>query len=232
MILTRLKRVLLTSVLLSVFSSAGWATTFSNPFPGDLEDDIEGSGLFQHGNQAFSIEYFDFSDIPPITSAPGSEFGFYYAGASDMLIPIFGVDDTTPVAITNNQQALVDFSLGAVFEYDFGVTGVLETLFTPQADTPIGFYLTLPTAPVTLFSQAILNSGEQDLSGAFPFIVDPNAIAIVFGTQSTGFLSLHSILPLAPAPAPVPLPGAAGLFTGYDRIGAVQAQSVQDIDVA
>ena len=204
MILTRLKRVLLTSVLLSVFSSAGWATTFSNPFPGDLEDDIEGSGLFQHGNQAFSIEYFDFSDIPPITSAPGSEFGFYYAGASDILIPIFGVDDTTPTPITNNQQARVDFIQGTVVDLDSGGS----ESFTALADTPIGFYLTLPAIPVTLFSQAILNTGGQDFSGAFPFIVNPNAIAIAFGTQSTGFLSLHSIQPLTP----VPLPGAAGLW--------------------
>ena len=103
MILTRLKYILLTSVLLSVFSSAGWATTFSNPFPGALEDDIEGSGLFRHGNQAFSIEFFDLLDMPPLSSATGSEFGFYYAGDSGTLIPIFGVDDTTPVAITNGQ---------------------------------------------------------------------------------------------------------------------------------
>ena len=214
MFLTKFKYILLTGVLLSAFSSVGWATTFVNPFPAFLQDDIEGSGLFRHGNQAFSIEFFDLSDAPPILSAPGSVFGFYYAGASDPdeLIPIFGVDDTTPVPITNNQKALVDFNLGAnlgaVFDADDPNALVQEGLFTPQGDTPIGFYLTLPTIPVTLFSQAILNSGAQDLSGAFPFIADPQAIAIAFGTPDLGFLSIHFIQPLAA----VPLPGAAGLW--------------------
>ncbi len=204
MLLKKLKYILLTCVLLSAFSSAGWATTFVNPLPEFLQDDIEGSGLFRHGNQAFSIEYFDFSDLPPIASAPGSVFGFYYAGASDTLIPIFGADDTTPVAITSNQRARVDFNLARVFDIDSGGSEA----FTSQGDTSIGFYLTLPTIPVTLFSQAILNSGEQDFSGAFPFIENPQAIAIAFGTSNVGYLSLHSIQPLAA----VPLPGAAGLW--------------------
>jgi hypothetical protein len=91
MILTRRRYILLTSLLSSVFSSAGWATTFTNSFPGFLEDDIESSGLFRHGNQAFSVEFFDLSDTPPLP-APGSEFGFYYAGDSGTLIPIFSAD--------------------------------------------------------------------------------------------------------------------------------------------
>ena len=214
MLLTKLKYILLTGVLLSAFSSAGWATTFVIPFPAFLQDDIEGSGFFRHGNQAFSIEFFDFSYLPPIATAPGSVFGFYYAGAREVLIPIFGVDDTTPIAITSNQRALVDFNLGRVFDADDPNALVQEGLFTSQGDTSIGFYLTLPTilptipAPVTLFSQAILNSGEQDLSGAFPFIADSQAIAIAFGTTDLGFLSIHSIQPLAA----VPLPVAAGLW--------------------
>ena len=203
MILTRLRYILATSVLLSAFSSAGWATTFVNPFPTFLEDDIEDSGLFRHGNQAFSIEFFDLSDTPPLP-APGSEFGFYYANDASTLIPIFSADDTTPVPITNGQQALVDFSLGRVFDIDSGESDA----FTPMGDTYIGFYLKDPTITGTLFTQAILNSGEQDFSGAFPFIVDSNVIAIAFGTPSTGFLSIHSIQPLAA----VPIPGAAGLW--------------------
>ena len=203
MILKRFKYILLTIVLLSVFPNASWATTFLNPFPDFLEDDIEDNGLFQHGNQAFSIEFFDFSDRPPLPP-PGSEFGFYYAGDSDTLIPIFSVDDVTPVPITNGQQALVDFSIGRVFDIDAGGSDP----FTPQGDTNIGFYLKLPTIPLTLFSQAILNPGGQDLAGTFPFIQDSQTIAIAFGTPDLGFLSLHSIQPLAP----VPLPGAAGLW--------------------
>jgi hypothetical protein len=135
----------------------------------------------------------------------------------------------TPVAITNEQQALVNFSLGAVFDIDSGGS----ESFTALAEYPYRFYLTLPTIPVTLFSQAMLNSGAQDVSGAFPFIADPNAIAIAFGTQSTGFLSLHSIQPLAGTTGTGTTTRRRGpLVTGYDRIGAVQAQSVQGIHVA
>ncbi len=208
MILTRLKHFLLAGVVLSGFSSAGWAA-FTNPLPALLQDDIDGDGLYFHGNQAFSIENFDYSDLPGI-GAPGSEFGFYYAGASDVLIPIFSADDTTPVALTSIQRALIDFDfdpgVGAVFDLD---EGNVESAFIPQGDTPIGFYLTLPTipAPVTLFSQAILNS-DIDVAGAFPFITQPDTLAIAFGSENIPLLSLHSIRPLAP----VPLPGAAGLW--------------------
>lgn len=202
---TKLTYMLLAGVLLTGFASVGRAAVFTNPLPGFLNDDIQDSGLFRHGNSALSIEYFDRLDTPPPPS-PGSEFGFYFGSDPSTLIPIFGVDDTTPVPITNGQQALIDFNLGRVFDLDAGGSNP----FTPMGGGYIGFYLTVPTVtgPVTLFTQALLNPGGQDVAGTFPFISNPTALAIAFGTPSTGYLSIHAIQPLAA----VPIPGAAGLW--------------------
>ena len=215
MIPIRLKRALLTGLVLLGFSGAGWAIPLANPFPAFLNDDIDGIGLFQPGSPALSIEYLDFFDNPNVPTifdpAPGSEFGFYYGNGANPpteLIRVFGAEDMTPVPITNNQQALIDFDLGVVLDLD---DGVVENLFTPVANAAIGFYLSIPETTVnpelTLFSQAVLNGGA-DVAGAFPFISDPETFAIIFGAPGTKALSIHAFTPLTA----VPVPGAAGLW--------------------
>lgn len=217
MILKKLTINLAAALLLAGFSGTGMAITVLNPFPDrvNLGPDIEGSGLYQHGGQAFSVEHFDFGDIAP--PFKGTEFGFYFADGQNPftdrsnLIPIFlEDDDVTPVPVTSNQRARIDFDLGRILDLDSGA----QRTFNSQGGAAIGFYLTVPDLQVpleTIYTEPWRNPGGQDAAGALPFLdfPVPDPLAILFVLPSDGrLLSMHSVYPISP----VPIPGAAGLW--------------------
>jgi len=205
----KLKNILLVTLLLSGFSSTSWALTVPNPAPGIYGPDINGTGLFAHGDRLLSFELFDFAEDVLGTGA-GYEFGFYFGNDPlTTLVPIFQQDDDSNVSI---QRALVDFSLGEVIDRDPGQVATVQNFFN-VSDADIGFYLQFPGAGIPVFTEALMNFGGEDLAGAFPELGFPGSFLLGFAVQSGPDivpLGYYSVEPLVPSP--VPLPGAAGLW--------------------
>jgi len=197
---------LLTGLLLVGFSSASQAVVFPNPNPAVYAPDNDGSGLFFYGQPTISFEIFDYGDAALLGT--GFEFGFYFAGAPGTRITIFDETDFTPYPVPNPpvQIAGVNFALGRVGDLDLNV---VQDTFTTVVGAPIGFYLESPSLlGVPIFTQALLNPGGQDFSGAFRRLDNPLYYLISFVVPSVGTISLNLVGPIAP----VPIPGAAGLW--------------------
>lgn len=131
--------------------------------------------------------------------AGSSEFGFFYTGAPDAPVRMFGADDTVGAVL---QQASADFSTGTVLDVD---AGTAEGSFLPAA-LDIAFYYKV--AGVTYYSLPGLNAGGEDLTAVFPLLADPNAYLVVFNApgdpNGLAFNVLANI-------QPVPEPGTMGL---------------------
>jgi MYXO-CTERM domain-containing protein len=197
---------ILMGTILVGFSSASQAVVFPNPNPAVYAPDNDGSGLFLYGQPTLSVELFDYGDAAALGT--GLEFGFYFAGNPGTRITIFDSTDFTPNPLPNPpvQLAGINFATGRVGDLD---AGVIQDTFTLIANTPIGFYLESPSLlGVPLFTQALLNPGGQDYSGAFRRLDSPFTYLISFALPSVGTISLNLVGPVSP----VPIPGAAGLW--------------------
>lgn len=175
-----------------LISQSAMATQFLNPFPGVLEDDIDGTGLFSPEPIALSTEFLDVFD----TSA---EFGFFTSSDPGTLVPIFEAGDLT------GESALIDFATGYVFDVEDAAG---QNVFSPVSD-PIGFYLDLPGI-ATLYSVPEMNFGGLDGFGAYRTVGgdDFNLMFLVPGTAPTldSLLSWHTVSGLTPVAAQVPTP--------------------------
>ena len=197
-----MKKIVLIGILLG-FTSNSWGLTIPNPDPTTFGDDVNGEGLFFHGDGLLNLELFDLAGNLS-GDLNGAQFGFYFGGDSGNLIPIFDSLDGT------GQQAGVNFLTGVVADID---EAAVQSNFAVGSDV-IGFYLLVPTAPVPLFTQAILNPGGQDFAAEFPALANPLSFLIAFAINNPARpgeilpLASYGLTPLAA----VPLPGAAGLW--------------------
>ena len=205
MIKRKINTILLVMLLVAGFSSASWAVTVPNPNPTLFGADIDGNGLFTHGDSLLSFEVFDFTERQ---FGNGSVFGFYFADDPSTLIPIFRTDDDH---LAGTQRALVDFVNGEVIDRDPGAVATVQELFDTSTAN-IGFYMEPSGLGVPLFTQAILNPlGGEDLAGEFPEFAFPSSFLIGFAIpQGNEILQLGYYL--VDSVSPVPLPGAAGLW--------------------
>jgi hypothetical protein len=201
----KINTILLVMVLAAGFSSTSRATTVVNPFPAQFGADINGNGLFTHGDSLLGFEVFDYTERE---FDNGSEFGFYFSDDPSTLIPIFRADDDY---LAGTQRALVDFITGEVIDRDPGEQAVVQELFDISAAT-IGFYMVPSGLGIPLFTQAILNPlGGEDFAGEFPEFGFPDSFLIGFAIPQ-GNEDLQLGYYLVDPIAPVPLPGAAGLW--------------------
>ena len=206
MILLKIRKFLLLTLLLLGFSGNGWAITVPNPNPALFGPDIGGSGLFSHGDRILGFELYDLAEIT-FGDDSGFEFGFYFASDPTTLISIFETtDNSTSPPI---QEAAVLFNTGEVVDRD---QGILQNTFTTSSED-IGFFLRQGTA--TLFTEAALNPfGGEDLSGTFPEIgfLDGYLIGFAFPGSAGGVTPVAYSLVHPISPSPIPIPGAAGLW--------------------
>ena len=219
------KKYLLVLLLLG-FSGSGWAALYPNPFPGILGDDIDGTGLFIPGDFTLSLEVYDPLEL---TTAGifGFEFGFYYGSDPLVLTPIFDVLDSS--LLLGPQTAAVDFTSGPDGQvFDLDTPSLSPVLFDNSLGTaPIGFYLSIPTLAGPIFTQALRNPSDADLSAAYPYLPIPSAYLIGFADPSSGvIIPLYASLvgPLNPVPVPgaifLWLTGLAGLAMFRRRLAA------------
>jgi len=174
-------------ILSLLLAGSASALPIANPYPTQLGSDTNGSGLFRPQDWFVSLEVLDLG--PMLTGGPmspfpsngfgGAEFGFYYANDPGTRIAIFDPTDQNPDPNgpgSVQQYAAVDFLSGQVFDYDAGNT--LQSTFAGGTVAPIGFYLTLSQDLVdffgfgfnTMYSQASLNPGDQDMAAAYPLL--------------------------------------------------------------
>jgi len=117
-------------LLLLGFCGSGWATTYPiHPGlpallpPGiTLDEDIDGTGLFDPGNSLLNVEVFDFRARDVGNPFVGTRFGFYYASDPLNLITIFDPNDS------ETERTIVDFANGKVIDQEFPLP---VTEFTP-----------------------------------------------------------------------------------------------------
>ena len=209
MILLKIRKFLLLTILLLGFSSNGWAISVPNPNPALYGPDIGGSGLFSPSDdRVLGFELFDFAENL-LGANSGFEFGFYFGSDPTTLVPIFEATDNSTDSTL--QRALVDFTIGEVIDRD---EGLLQGTFTTSAED-IGFFLRHSPSSILLFSEAALNPlGGEDLAGAFPEIGFLDSFLIGFAVPDDGGgvtpWAYSLVYPISPSP--IPIPGAAGLW--------------------
>lgn len=194
------------------------ALTIPTPSPSppfSFGDDLQDPGLFSVEAQVLSIEIFDFGAE---TNSAGSEFGFYFEGASDplSLITIF---DSSDQALPQ-QSALIDFADGTVADVD---ESSLQDTFTPGSGNIIGFYLILDQlfGGGTLFTQSFLNPGGEDHAATFPILSPPEnvgdfliAFAFIDDNESVQEAAFEFASGITPVPEPSTL-----LLLGFGLLG-------------
>ena len=211
MILLKIRKLLLLTILLLGFSSNSWAISVPNPNPALYGPDIGGSGLFSPSSprdKVLGFELFDFAENLLGTNS-GFEFGFYFASDPTTLIPIFEATDNSTG--TTLQRARVDFTIGEVIDRD---EGLLQGTFTTSVED-IGFFLRHSPSSILLFTEATLNPlGGEDLAGAFPEIGFLDSYLIGFAVPGlAGEITPWAYSLVYPiSPSPIPIPGAAGLW--------------------
>jgi len=220
--------VVLVAIAVFSWSNLAWAVLIDNPSPAIAGDD-EGAEVFTPDDVVVAIEILDLATI--LTGGPfpaggfgGSEFGFYYFNDPGNLITIFDATDQNPDPGgpgDNAQIALLNFLTGEVLDSDAGTT---QSNFTPLANTPLGFYLTLSDDFVdffgfnfnTIYSQASLNPDGEDMVGAFPLLSNPGFLLAFgatspFGAGETLLLDLQVAVNISPTS--VPEPGTLALLS-------------------
>jgi hypothetical protein len=207
MMLLKIRKLLLLTILLLGFSGNSWAITVPNPNPALFGPDIGGSGLFSHGDRILGFELYDLAEIT-FGDDSGFEFGFYFASDPTTLISIFETtDNSTSPPI---QEAAVFFNTGEVVDRD---QGILQNTFTTSSED-IGFFLRHSPSSVLIFTEAVLNPlGGEDLAGAFPEIGFLDSFLIGFAVPDGGGVTPWAYSLVDPiSPSAIPIPGAAGLW--------------------
>ncbi|MCB1843846.1 MAG: hypothetical protein KDI09_12860 [Halioglobus sp.] len=181
---------------LALFTANALALPFPNPDPGNVGDDIDGTGYFSVGSAgSLTFELFDLGDSNAI-------FGFYDRDTPATLVPIFEAADATGSA------AIIDFTAGYVFDVE---DNAIQSLFAPV--DVLGFYLDF--AGFMLYSDPSLNLGGADIMGAFSSISDDYLSLLFFDAPADNpnrsLLSWHVISDLAPVSADVPAPATGAL---------------------
>lgn len=176
-IMIQLKSLIVgTAGLLLVLAGSNANAVIANPDPANLLDDA-GADHFAPSTLTASIEIADPFDA--FTS-----FGFYFLGAPGNRTTIFGpLDQAAP------QVAVIDFSAGVVADAD---ASEVEDTFAPSLNN-IGFWFDIPDAGLTLFTQAALNPGGEDLSWVFTSKTDPLAHVLAFEAPDGTPLSVNVI---------------------------------------
>jgi hypothetical protein len=152
-----------------VFWTSTATATLVNPLPGSFGPD-DGSQIFLPNSNVFTAEILD---VPGSFTVSG--FGFFFVSDPGTLVPIFGPEDQ---GAAFSQLALVDFSLGQVFDLD---TPALQSTFTGGG--PIGFFFSFVPpggTPLTLFSIPGLNDAGRDAVATFPSLTFPMTYLIGF----------------------------------------------------
>lgn len=181
---------------LFAFASTASAVPFTNPDPGTLMDDIDGSGYFSpSGLGSLVFELFDLGDT-------AAEFGGFDKNDPGTLIPFFEASDLT------GEAAMVDFTGGFVFDVE---DNAIQSVFAPIDS--VGFYLDLPGLG-TLFSDPTLNLGGVDVMAAHPTIGQPFTSLIFYdgpagAAAPATLMSWHLISDVTGG---VPLPSSAALL--------------------
>lgn len=182
--------------VLALLSTNASALPFPNPDPGNLSDDIDGTGYFSAGSLgSLTFELFDLGDSNAI-------FGFFDRDTPTTLVPIFEAADVAGSA------AIIDFAAGYVFDVE---DNAIQSLFAPV--DVLGFYLDF--AGSLLYSDPSLNVGGADIMGAFASTADDFLSLLFFDapadSPNRSLLSWHVVSDLTPARADVPVP-ATGLL--------------------
>jgi len=155
------------------------AAILMNPNPAIFAND-DGSTVFVPSDPVVAFERLD-----PLSDNPGlaipTFFGFYFDGTD-------GVGENAAVIFDNSDQvnnaAVVDFSLGRVFDFDEGAAQVGGAFTnTPGGTGNIGFWLAVlypgQVDYTTFYTDPILNSGF-DLAATFHELLDPSSYMTVF----------------------------------------------------
>jgi hypothetical protein len=130
----------------------------------------------------------------PVLAAFPHSWGFYFAGDTSNLYPIFTASDQGPP----QQQSVIDFDNGKVVDLD---SLAVESSFTPSLGD-FGFYLRVqfPAGTLTTFSQASENGGV-DTFASFPYLPNPLFRLVAFEVNEQLF-SLEIIDGAVPVPEP------------------------------
>lgn len=199
--------------VLSILMVSSVQATPVNPFPGAFADD-DGTEIFTHIGEFFSLELFDFGDS---LSLAGNTFGFFFEGTDVTnpanLITIFGPEDVDPDpggVGSVPQVAGVNINGGFVVDVD---ASEIQSAFTGSGD--VGFFLQvdpLGTSPLTLFSVNAFNPLFADAMGSFPSLTDPDAYLLAFEEPFNGTLVGAFILDNGVFPMPEPGIGSMLFF--------------------
>ncbi len=163
---------------------------------GYLPDD--GTESFYPEDVVIGIELWDIGSNS--TSLLTSTFGFYYTDDPGTLIPIFDPWDETSGG--DVQSAAIYFNTGTALDglvWDID-DGVWQASFTPSVGTGIGFYLSVLGS--TLFTDAVLNTGGQDLVATYPNDSNASKYLIAFQHPDGFSMALEVVAGITPVPEP------------------------------
>ncbi len=199
-------------ILLLFFSKCALAGVLFTPDPALWHSDV-GVESFIHSSQTASVEIFDRDSIEGFTT-----FGFYFSGHADDRFIIFEETDQcspSPCALGASQSALIDFTVGKIFDVDESSPGnnVIQSIFTPRGISEIGFFLGLqdPDDPLTthyIYSERAENPGSFDFSGTFTSKAVPTDHLIVFESAKDVLLSVNLVTGFTA----VAVPGPSSLY--------------------
>lgn len=186
--------MLATILCFSVLSQSVHAIELPNPSPTEYGND-DGSTVFTPSNPITSVRGFDLFGL--------SDFGFFFTSNPGNLIPIFTNDD-----VGVNQLALIDFTNGAVIDFDqtLANNGVpaIRSVFAPQPGS-IGFYVLNPNIPFPLSTLPSMNPAGLDLAVSFPSLTVPDFYLLGFGVpEDDSFLPLSYNVAIGLSAVPEP----------------------------
>jgi hypothetical protein len=179
------------SVCLMLIGGTAGATIIGGPGPDGYGAD-DGTSLFIPSQPVFSLEIADLGG-----SVFPSSFGFYFDSNPAELFAIFGPEDQG-----GDQQAMIDFTQGMVFDLD---APAVQDAFTPGIAT-IGFVYALDLTSVNLggflaYTDPSLNGGV-DMAATFPYSTDPSTYMIGFEAPDGNPVSFNIVSGVNPVPEP------------------------------